>query len=630
MGEYARAISDYLEGVSPLPPEIESIGGAVEKLRGYWVSHIKDVKGNVIEDHFHRVYDFDGLQAMKGDNKALNRLVEAMATQTLENAPERVEKVARDHLVPLRQAANILTLTILQKMYDGTEESKKNAAKLQSRGMDKFVAKLLNDEYGEVDRKLFNILMTRMKNQVSPYTASGMKRRSIPFQLPETWAMSDGSEVKLVERDYFKVQAHYNETMARSVAQKKVFLKGQANRFLNSISNPEERESIKQAIRNELWHRYFSESNISETTRKLMKGHRDFNSVVLLGLSPMFVIRNWLFAPPKAIAFVGFKNFFKAGLDARYSLPWIRKGKEFERARVAGAIMDGVVESTLGNDKRLLRAIMFSARRAQQAVDVAGFYAGIYYSREAVELAAKGDQEAMKVMREVLGPKLAEEVAERDTQELTPSEEDLFGLYYRNLISGSGRGFNLPTFMSSEVAQWILQMKRIPMEDSLIFATRIAGTRAEARYWMGAAFSGGMVALANAIRIMIVAALTGDEPDEEEKSAVVWAYTILKNSGAFQLYEPIFEALIGSGAYGRIDENRILLGLHGSSLPIGQAVRAWATMRNELADVQEEEGGAKDVLEAMGRASLGYLLQVPPVVKQVGLKDEAQEFQRGE
>ena len=273
---------------------------------------------------------------------------------------------------------------------------------------------------------------------------------------------------------------------------------------------------------------------------------------------------------------------------------------------------------------------MFSARRAQQAVDVAGFYAGIYYSREAVELAAKGDQEAMKVMREVLGPKLAEEVAARDTQELTPSEEDLFGLYYRNLISGSGRGFNLPTFMSSEVAQWILQMKRIPMEDSLIFSTRIAGTRAEAKYWMGAAFSGGMVALANAIRIMIVAALTGDEPDEEEKSAVAWAYTIFKNSGAFQLYEPIFEAFVGSGAYGRIDENRILLGLHGSSLPIGQAVRAWATMRNELADVQEEEGGAKDVLEAMGRASIGYLLQTPPVVKQVGLKDEAQEFQRGE
>ena len=292
--------------------------------------------------------------------------------------------------------------------------------------------------------------------------------------------------------------------------------------------------------------------------------------------------------------------------------------------------MDGVVESTVGNDRRLLRGLMFSARRAQQAVDVAGFYAGIYYSREAVELAAKGDPEAMKVMWEVLGPKLAEEVVARDTLELTKNEEDLFGLYYRNLISGSGRGFNLPTFMSSEVAQWILQMKRIPMEDSLIFATRIAGTRAEARYWTGAAFSGALVTLANAIRIMIVAALTGDEPDEEEKDSIAWAYTIFKNSGAFQLYEPIFEAFIGSGAYGRIDGERILLGLHGSSLPIGQAVRLWSGVKNELADVREEEGGAKDVLEAMGRASLGYLLQIPPAVRQVGLKDEAQEFQKGE
>ena len=629
MGKYARAIGDYLEGVAPLPSEIESIGNAVEKLRGYWADHIQDVGGNVIDGHFHRVYDFDGLQAMKGDNKALKRLVKDMAAQTMSNAPDRVEEIARRHLVPLGKASEILTMTILQTMYDGTEESKKNAAKLQSQNMDRFVAKLLNDEYGEVDRKLFNIIMSRMKNQVSPYTASGMKRRSIPFQLPETWALSDGSEVKLVERDYFKVQAHYNETMARSVAQKKVFLKGQANRFLNSITKPEERESIKQAIRNELWHRYFSESDISETTRKAMKAHRDFNSVVLLGLSPMFAVRNLLFGPPKAMALVGYKAFFKGGAAMRFAIPG-RRGEEFERARVAGAIMDGVVESTIGNDRRLLRAFMFAARRSQQAVDVAGFYAGVYYSREAVELAAKGDPEAMKVMREVLGPKLAEEVAARDTLELTQDEEDLFGLYYRNLISGSGRGFNLPTFMSSEVAQWILQMKRIPMEDSLIFATRIAGTRAEARYWTGAAFSGGMVMLAEAMMRIVAAALTGDEPEEEDQEAVAMAYQGLKKSGAFQLFEPIYNLGAAMGIASEANADRILLSLHGSSLPIGQAVRLGVDVGRGVTRTAEEEGGATDVLEAMARSSLGYLLLLPPVVKQVGLKDEAQEFQRGE
>lgn len=329
------------------------------------------------------------------------------------------------------------------------------------------------------------------------------------------------------------------------------------------------------------------------------------------------------------MALVGYKAFFKGGAAMRFAIPG-RRGAEFERARVAGAIMDGVVESTIGNDRRLLRAFMFAARRSQQAVDVAGFYAGIAYSRTAVELAAKGDPEAMKVMREVLGPKLAEEVADRDTQELTQDEEDLFGLYYRNLISGSGRGFNLPTFMSSEVAQWILQMKRIPMEDSLIFATRIAGTRAEARYWTGAAFSGGMVMLAEAMMRVVAAALTGDEPDEEDQEVVAMAYQVMKKSGAFQLFEPIYNLGAAMGIASEANADRILLSLHGSSLPIGQAVRLGVDVGKGVTRTAEEEGGAADVLEAMARSSIGYLLLLPPAIKQVGLKDEAQEFQRGE
>ena len=144
------------------------------------------------------------------------------------------------------------------------------------------------------------------------------------------------------------------------------------------------------------------------------------------------------------------------------------------------------------------------------------------------------------------------------------------------------------------------------MEDSLIFATRIAGTRAEARYWTGAAFSGGMVMLAEAMMRIVAAALTGDEPEEDDQESVAM------------------------GIASEANADRILLSLHGSSLPIGQAVRLGVDVGRGVTRTAEEEGGATDVLEAMARSSLGYLLLLPPVVKQVGLKDEAQEFQRGE
>ena len=627
IAEYARAISDYLEGKAELPTELDGIGDAVKALRADAAGKIEAVGGKTIEDHFHRVYDFAGLQALKADPKAFKRLVMEMAPQVQENEADRVQSFAQEHGIPVEKAAFMVTMNIMSEMYDGSEAAEKGAARLRSDKQDAMISSILKD-MGEGDRKVYDILRSRMKNQVSPYTASGMKKRKLSFQMPETWSLSSGEEVQLVNRDYFSVQAKYNETMARSLAQKELLHKGMTNRFINSIADEGDRDEVRTAIRNELWNRYLDEAPISEGTRAAIKYHKMFNSVVLLGLSPMFAMRNLFFAPPKAAAFVGFNNFLKGGTMLWHANPFSRNDPRYERARVAGAVMDGVVEATIGNDKRLARAAMSMARRSQQAVDIAGFYAGVFYGKECVEKAKGGDAEASETMRKVFGQEHADAIMSRDDGSMDESEENQFGLYFRNLISGTGRGFNLPSFMSNEVVQWLLQMKRIPMEDTILWADRIAGRPAEARYWSGAALAGGCVLTVMAMLKAVQSAL-GNEPDDEDKSLMADAYDALKKSSAMNLFEPIFDIGMYASGVTKGSFGNLAFQASGASLPISQAVGV-AAMSHNLAGQINEEDGPTGMAADVGRNLLSYLLLQIPITKQLGYKEPLTEFGKGQ
>lgn len=657
MDQYARDIANFLEGKAELPDEIKSAEDAILKQRQFWADEASKHGMSLLDNYFPRMYDFDGLQALKQDSKALGRLVKELAAQVIENDEERViEAMEENHMGSMQEAAEAVTMAVLQGMYDGSEDAKRGIAKARDASLASFVEKMLVDTGREAQRGAIYAIMNRMRKQVGPYTAGSMKRRTIPFQLPETWLGSDGAMLHLVDRDYFRVMGRYNANMSRAVAQRMGLLKGQVNRFLNSISNKKQHDEVETAIRNELWNRYHVDAEIlnvnerdgklatwtKENTRKAMTWHRNYNSVTKLGLTPVFWMRNLLFGLPKAMAFLDIKSVFKGGSSGRYGITGLRGSDkwykdQYERARVAGGIMEGVLESSIGNDKKTWRALMVGGRRSQQIVDVMGFYGGIAQMQEVVDAAKKGDPLAISDLRTALGEKGAMAIMDRATGSVTTEEEDLFGLHYRMLLSGSGRGFNLPSFMSHEVFQWIMQFKRIPMEDTFLWATRVKGPKAEAKYW-GGAMVAGMAATGIAMGMKTLAmALLGDQDDDEEEKQVSlfekWGIGTIKSSGALQLTEPFVAMPLIAAGYLSDDPmattDRIANQLSGGSMTLAQIARAPFTI-NTIRKQVEKADSPLDVPGTMVRATFGAFLSGYPIVNQMGLRDEVKELEKGE
>lgn len=657
MDQYARDIANFLEGKAELPDELKSAEDAILKHRQFWADEASKHGMSLLENYFPRMYDFDGLQALKQDSKALGRLVKELAAQVIENDEERViEAMEENHMGSMQEAAEAVTMAILQGMYDGSEGARRGIAKARDASLASFVEKMLVDTGREAQRGAIYAIMSRMRKQVGPYTAGSMKRRTIPFQLPETWLGSDGSMLHLVDRDYFRVMDRYNANMSRAVAQRMGLLKGQVNRFLNSISNKKQHDEVETAIRNELWNRYHVDADMlneeerdgklaswtKEHARKAMTWHRNFNSVAKLGLSPLFWMRNMLFGFPKAMAFLDLPAVLKGGSSGRYGITGLRGSEkwykdQYERVRVAGGIMEGVLESSIGNDKKTWRSLMVAGRRSQQIVDVMGFYAGIAQMPAVVDAAKKGDPLAISDLRTALGEKGAMAIMERATGSVTTEEEDLFGLHYRMLLSGSGRGFNLPAFMSHEVFQWIMQFKRIPMEDTFLWATRVKGPKAEAKYW-GGAMVAGMAATGIAMGMKALAmALLGDQDDDEEEKQVSlfekWGIGTIKSSGALQLTEPFVAMPLIAAGYLSDDPmattERMANQLAGGSMTLGQVARTSFTINTIRKQVLQEDNPL-DVPGTMLRATFGAFLSGYPIVNQMGLRDEVKELEKGE
>ena len=657
MDQYARDIADFLEGKRELPDEIKGAEASILKWRKSWADEASKHGMSLLENYFPRMYDFDGLQALKGDSQALGRLVKELAAQVIENDYDRVKKTMEEkNFETMQKAAENITLAILQVMYDGSEDAYRGVARARNAKMAGFIEKMLTDSGRDADRGAIYSIMNRIRKEVGPYTAGSMRRRKIPFQMPETWLGSDGSEIHLVDRDFFRVASRYNANMSRAIAQRMGLMKGQVSRFISSIPEGKERDQIELDIRNELWNRYHIDAEIlnedvrdgaiaskaKSTARKVMQFHRNYNSVSKLGMSISFWMRNMLFGFPKAMAFLDLGSVVKGGKSARYAAPWFRGSEkwykdQYERVRVSGAIMEGVLESSIGNDKKTWRALMVGGRRSQQHVDVMGFYAGIAQMREVVEAAKKGDSQAISDLRTALGESGAEVVMERATGEVTKQEEDLFGLWYRMLLSGSGRGFNLPSFMSHEVFQWIMQFKRIPMEDTFLWATMVRGPKAEAKYWASAMVAGwacmGMKAGLTALGM----ALLGDDDDEKEKKELSlfenYGLSAVNASGALQLAEPfVAMPLIAMGYYSDnpiATTDRLANQLTGGSMTLAQVARAPFTVNTIRKQVLEAEGPL-EVPGVMTRGIIGAFLSGYPIVNQMGLREEVQALEKGE
>lgn len=560
--QVGRALADVLEG-GEVPPGMEQLAEFAIRLRGYFEKRIIATGGKTIEHHFHRVYDFDGLQALKADPQALSSVARSVAEQIIENDRDRVEQLMEREGMTEAQAAYTLAVNALGAIYDGSDEAKAKKASQRAKEQEEFILAMLSKGDGAaVSYAAYARVKKILDSRVSPFRAAGTKARKLSFQLPESVKLSNGNEVRLVDRDFFSVYPKYIDDMSRSLAQAELLEPRKLSQFLNGIGpvDDTEREEIEGFIRDDLSHRTrrsFETLNVKGVevdTRKWVIRIKNANSIRFLAMNVWYPARNILFGSALTLGLTGLVPWLKAGAKLAKSLvPWLRAA-DVDKASVAGAIMQQIVDDHLHSTGRTGRLLSFPMLYSQQAVDVAGFYAGRYYAPTVLDMALHGrgekQSEGLRLLKEALGEKRAEQVL--DDGAFTNDDLDRFGLVYRNMISGTGRNFNLPKFMGSEMGKFLFQFSSIPAEQTKLYVDRIMGTRREGKYWTGAAFAGAVLLAAQ-----WAAQAAGRADDDEEEKKLAWfddwssgsavsgkILYMMAQSGSFQRFGPIWSGII--------------------------------------------------------------------------------------
>lgn len=593
--QIGEMLADFLEGNAPLPAELQGLGDRAKMLNAHFAKKLTAVGGKTLPDFFHRVYDFEGLQALKDDQAALQAVAMDVRDQIKVNDPQRVQDEMKKHGVTEDEAAYALALASLEAMYDGSEEAKRKDRVTASKERERFITKLLTPSSGAAPSyELYRKISDKLRNRLAPFSASGTKKRQVSFQLPKEVTLSNGETVRLIDRDFFSVYPKYVDDMARSLAQKELLDKTMVNSFLEGIGPVDhpERMEVTTFIKNDLSH-HTERSFESERTRAAVTLVKNANSIRYLALSIWYPVRNILFGSALSLALTGPVPWLRAGVKLAQALvPGIRKAP-IDQATLGGAVMQSIVDDHLGGAGQFGRIVTAPMLYSQQAVDVGGFYAGRYFAPKVFDRAVKGDKESSDLLLEALGQKGVDEALLRgglDEQDL-----DRFGLVYRNMISGTGRNLNLPSFMGTEMGKFIFQFSSIPMEQTKILVDRILGTKREAGYWAGAAFAGTVLGA------MAYAALLVKERDDDDEKLLDYYENWqdggavsgkilygLSQSGSLQKFGPIWMAITPSPSGKLPLAERIVLSSAGLGPTLSSGVGLMAATGKGAIEARDE------------------------------------------
>lgn len=619
MEEVGRLLADHVEKGTPLPEELKALGKDAKRIMVYFEDRMKAIGMKTLEEYFPRRYKFEGLRALKGDKEALKALAKHIEGQLLENDPDGVDKVARRLFMPLDRAASALAVQILENIYDDTEESKSKASKAKAERTHQWILEILGDK---VDERAYARVRDIMRHNINPLAAQSTLSRKLKFQLPESWQLSNGTEVGLVDRNYFTVAPRYMESMSRSLAQKELLDKKLINGFLNDIGgvDNEQRATLETDIRNDL--RGITRGNLSDDdfqnpiARKLFQNPREMarrykvaNSVLYLGLNVAYPTKNLLFGAPFAAGLTDLKTAAKAGAVLVKAMLPIARRASIHDAAVAGALSSHIYDDVLNEAHWFGRAVTAPMIYTQHAVDAAGFYAGRDYApkvlRKAIQEASRGERgEFFGIMQSTLGRERALDVIA--SGELTENDLDRFGLVYRNKISGTARNLNLPRLIDNEFGKLAFQFSSIPMEQQKIYTDEIAPNgRRKAQFYTGAFAAGAILC---AMRLAFLMGFKRDDDDDKVQKEIDWyldgsmggllqkiAYS-MQVSGGFLKASPIASEAIGSPSGWKPNEAEMLASLTGIQLlpRFFAGVRAWNQGAEAWSKAREEGFGIVD------------------------------------
>lgn len=537
-------LSDFVES-GAIPDRLRGLGVNAKAVLDHFKRKAEEAGlGTIEEGYLPRQYLHDGIaQAMK-DKVARAALLADIIPKIQTHHPEWIQSRV-DEGMSEAQAAEAAAVYL----------------------MDTLEGKAYDEEYN----------LQKGKN-ATRYESSHSKQRVVEFEIPRTVQGEDGP-IALVERDFFKIMDRYIPSMSRTLAEKETVNPTEINSWLRGLQGEEasqDRIRLLGFIRNDLSGKL--NRFLGKTWTERMRKIRMVNSVLYLGMSVWYPIRNFLFATPLAAGLTNFpsaavgmgKGLVALPIMAAESLagqPWVKGGaKNFLQGlsgtlaaagkkvgvsswqvEMAGAITQQVFDDAAGKTGKIARAIMYPSLLTQNAVDVWGFYSGRAYADRLLDLSARKPK-AREFLNEALGMDAAEEAISSGL--LTEEQKDRIGLYYKGLISGTSRSANLPSFMGNDVGRTVFQFGSIPMEQTRTLATKILPDPLRAAQFATGATLAGLFML-----LKLWAAVRDPEDDKEEKK-LAWieespgwqkfAY-IMAQSGAPQMFGPGFEYLSGMG-----------------------------------------------------------------------------------
>ena len=539
-----RALSDFVEG-GEIAESLRGLGINAKAVLGYFTRKMEEAGVPVLDDYLPRVYLHEGFERALKDEAARAYLLEDLIPKIEEFHPEWIEDAIARGVDP-EQAAEDAALYLL----------------------DQLAGRARDEEYG----------LSRPKN-ATVYESGHAKGRKLLFKVPHAVPGSDGQAIELVERDFFKIMDRYIPQMSRTLAEKEVVNASEINAWLRGIQG-EDKAQTKARMLNHIQNDLSGRLNrvFDKTWTERLRNVRILNSVLYLGLSIWYPVRNFLFATPLAMgltdipaAVVGAaKGSLAMPLMVAESLaarPWVKGGVKrglqglaatmasgarkarvsLAQVEIAGAMTQQVFDDTTGRKGQIARAIMAPSLLTQNAVDVWGFYAGRHYADTLVRKASK-DGKARELLEEALGVARADGAIQSGA--LDEADRDRIGLYYKGLISGTSRSLNLPSFMGNDVGRTVFQFGSIPMEQTRTLATKILPDPIRsARYATGATLAGLLMLLK-----LWAAVHDPEDPKEDEKLTWIeespgwqkFAY-IMAQSGAPQMFGPGFDYMSGMG-----------------------------------------------------------------------------------
>jgi len=505
----AGALADLHDKHKPLPPELAHLGTMAREIIPRFARLLREAKINTLEDYFPRVYQFDGLQALKGDAEAVKRLAQKIAPQILENSPDRVQRWRADFPdATLSDVAYNMALVALNGIYDGTEEARHEVAKKKNQNGIEFAARAASAS-GEFNERIYQKIRSAQEGSWSPYTSGHLLKRKVDFDLPTSWRLSEGSQVGLVDRNFVRVMRTYINQVSRSIAQRQVFDSDLASQLLTSLGGKgsDERREIEKLVSQSLNNTLRPiEADSRETARAIYSSWSKINTLAFLGLSAVTPFRNVLFSLFKGSVLSDMTPFMKGGaILAREMIPGLRSlpdaKKLREHAEEAGA-MFRLASPGFSGTKNVYNAIMHLNMRSWEAVDVASFWLGNVMGHKILKKALGGDREQMDFLHEILGADRSQELLTgRDPLAMTQADLNRCGVVYKNLISGYGITHFRPQFMNSEHGKFWTQFMHFLAEDTKFVNDRIIhGSRLyQMRFARGLALGGVLAMMLNGV-----------------------------------------------------------------------------------------------------------------------------------